>query len=493
MTIDNDLVWEGPGDLDGIGVHHDVFPMPNGNIIALTSQDTLLPVPDEIELPETYTGVDSLPWQGDRIVEWNRNRDEVWSWSVFDYFNFVDWNSNLYQALLDGPNSIPSNFHYEWTHSNTVWYDPIDNAVYLSVRNMSRITKIDYETGTITWNMGTEMPSGDVSVGTNLGFSWQHSVKILDNRNLMMYDNGNENNPFYSRGLEISFSETDSIPDTEIVWEYKLPDNVSSGLMSDCDRLSNGNSLLTSTTSNQILEVSPDSVKVWELLPNQDGSTYRSERIPGLYPQAYSVIQPDFIDEDSGPTIYLPIGGATLEYEIHNEGWINEIYEYSINDNLGWFSESGTIEISTGEYSIIPISGLVSNTGIIDTLEFIVIPQHAPLWYKVDTLFVSSQLSNSVGNLIPQKFELFPAFPNPFNPSTTIQFAVGAMHTSTLKVYDINGRLVKTLVDEKLDQGIYSVLWKGTDRFGRPASSGVYFYELQTEYFNQRRKMILLK
>ena len=492
MNIENELVWQGPSDLEGIGVHHDVFPMQNGNIIALTSQDTLLPVPEEIELPETYMYIDSLPWQGDRIVEWNRDGVEVWSWSVFDHFSFVDWNLNLYQDLLY-THPIPADFHYEWTHSNTVWYDPIDNAVYLSVRNMSRITKIDYDTGNIIWNMGQEMPSGDVTVGTDLGFSWQHSVKILDSQNLMMYDNGNENDPFYSRGLEISFTETDSISDTEIVWEYELPEDISSGLMSDCDRLSNGNSLLTSTTSNHILEVSPDSVKVWELLPNQNGSTYRSERILSLYPQAFSVIQPDFIDEESGPTIYLPIEGATLEYEIHNEGWINEIYEYSINDNLGWFSESGTIEISAGEYSIIPISGLVSNTGIIDTLEFIVIPQHAPLWYKVDTLFVSSQLSNSVGNLIPQKFELFPAFPNPFNPSTTIQFAVGAMHTSTLKVYDINGRLVKTLVDEKLDQGIYSVLWKGTDRFGRPVSSGVYFYELQTEYFNQRRKMILLK
>jgi len=211
--------------------------------------------------------------------------------------------------------------------------------------------------------MGQEMPSGDVIVGTDLGFSWQHSVKMLDNQNLMMYDNGNENDPFYSRGLEISFTETDSIPDTEIVWEYKLPDSVSSGLMSDCDRLPNGNSLLTSTTSNQILEVSPDSVKVWELLPFQEGSTFRSERIPGLFPQAFSVIQPDFIDEGFGPTIYLPSGETTLEYEIHNEGWMNETYEYSIIDNLGWFSETGTIEISPGIYAIIPMSGVIFDSG----------------------------------------------------------------------------------------------------------------------------------
>ncbi len=485
MTIDNDLAWQGPGDLEGIGVHHDVFPMPNGNIIALTSQDTLLPVPDEIELPETYSGIDALPWQGDRIVEWNRDGVEVWSWNVFDHFNFIDWNPDLYQSLL--VHNLPAEFHYEWTHSNTVWHDPIDNTVYLSVRNMSRITKIDYDTGDIMWNMGRDMPSEDVSVGTDLGFAGQHSIKILDNRNLMMYDNGNDNDPITSRGLEISMG-SDSLPNPEPVWQYELSQDVSSGLMSDCDRLQNGNSLLTSTVSNHLLEVSPDSTKVWELLPNQDGSTYRAERILGLYPQAFSIIRPDFIDEESGPTIYLPTGEATLEYKIHNKGWMNETYEYSINDNLGWFSETGTIEISPGAYAIIPMSGFISDPGIIDTLMFTVMPQHAPFRYKVDTLFVNNQLSNAVDNVFPQKFELYPAYPNPFNPIATIRFSVGSMHASTLNVYDTNGRLVTTLIDEVLIPGQHTIQWDAS-----PLTSGVYFLRFESGSFSQSQKLILIK
>ena len=490
ITIDNDLVWQGPGNLEGIGVHHDVFPMPNGNIIALTSQDTLLPVPDEIELPETYSGIDSLPWQGDRIVEWNRDGVEVWSWSVFDHFNFIDWNPDLYQSLL--VHNLPAEFHYEWTHSNTVWHDPIDNAMYLSVRNMSRITKIDYDTGDIIWNMGQDMPSGDVSVGTDLGFAGQHSIKILDNRNLMMYDNYNDSLSF-SRGLEVSFSGSDSLPDTELMWEYELPQDISSGLMSDCDRLPNGNSLLTSTTSNQILEVSPDSTKVWELLPNQDGSTYRAERLPGLYPQAFSIIRPDFIDEEFGPAIYLPTGEATLEYKIHNEGWMNETYEYSINDNLGWFSETGTIEISSGAYAIIPMSGLISDSGIIDTLMFTVMPQHAPLRYKVNTLFVNSQLSNSISNVFPQKFELYSAYPNPFNPITTLRYDLPENSYVNVTIYDMLGREVKTLINQTQDAGFKSVIWDATNDYGKPVSAGVYLYQIQAGEFVQTRKMVLLK
>jgi hypothetical protein len=403
-------------------------------------------------------------------VEWNRDGVEVWSWSVFDHFNFIDWNPDLYQSLL--VHNLPAEFHYEWTHSNTVWHDPIDNTVYLSVRNMSRITKIDYDTGDIMWNMGRDMPSEDVSVGTDLGFAGQHSIKILDNRNLMMYDNGNDNDPITSRGLEISMG-SDSLPNPEPVWQYELSQDVSSGLMSDCDRLQNGNSLLTSTVSNHLLEVSPDSTKVWELLPNQDGSTYRAERILGLYPQAFSIIRPDFIDEESGPTIYLPTGEATLEYKIHNKGWMNETYEYSINDNLGWFSETGTIGISPGGYAIIPMSGFISDSGIIDTLMFTVIPQHAPLRYKVNTLFVNSQLSNSVGNVLPQKFELYPAYPNPFNPSTSIEYKLNRPGSIKIQIFNVKGQLVETLDDSFKTPGNYSLKWQPIG-----LGSGQYYYQI---------------
>lgn len=287
-----------------------------------------------------------------------------------------------------------------------------------------------------------------------------------------MYDNGNDNDPITSRGLEISMG-SDSLPNPEPVWQYELSQDVSSGLMSDCDRLQNGNSLLTSTVSNHLLEVSPDSTKVWELLPNQDGSTYRAERILGLYPQAFSIIRPDFIDEESGPTIYLPTGEATLEYKIHNKGWMNETYEYSINDNLGWFSETGTIGISPGGYAIIPMSGFISDSGIIDTLMFTVIPQHAPLRYKVNTLFVNSQLSNSVGNVLPQKFELYPAYPNPFNPSTSIEYKLNRPGSIKIQIFNVKGQLVETLDDSFKTPGNYSLKWQPIG-----LGSGQYYYQI---------------
>ncbi|MDH3196835.1 MAG: T9SS type A sorting domain-containing protein [Candidatus Krumholzibacteria bacterium] len=85
------------------------------------------------------------------------------------------------------------------------------------------------------------------------------------------------------------------------------------------------------------------------------------------------------------------------------------------------------------------------------------------------------------------------AYPNPFNPSTTIRYAIKATAEVNLSVYDVHGRLVKTLVDEHQKQSEYTTVWNGTDARGNPVASGVYFYRLKTPVFVETRKMVLLK
>jgi ligand-binding sensor domain-containing protein len=96
---------------------------------------------------------------------------------------------------------------------------------------------------------------------------------------------------------------------------------------------------------------------------------------------------------------------------------------------------------------------------------------------------------------LPKAFSLAQNVPNPFNPSTTISYSVpegNPVHVS-LKLYDIRGRQICTLVDELRDAGVYNVFWDGTDEVGRRVSSGVYFYRIQAGDFVQTRKMVLLK
>jgi hypothetical protein len=87
------------------------------------------------------------------------------------------------------------------------------------------------------------------------------------------------------------------------------------------------------------------------------------------------------------------------------------------------------------------------------------------------------------------------AYPNPFNPTTTIKYSIASSGHVSLKIYNAAGQLVRTLVDEEQAPRAegFAVTWDGTSNHGQPVASGVYFYKLLTEGFSQTKKMALLK
>jgi flagellar hook assembly protein FlgD len=96
-------------------------------------------------------------------------------------------------------------------------------------------------------------------------------------------------------------------------------------------------------------------------------------------------------------------------------------------------------------------------------------------------------------NVIEITPKLFGNYPNPFNPSTTISYQLSTDSDVTLIIYNIKGQKVKTLVNETLPAGRYSVVWNGKDNNSKQTSSGIYFYKLSAGNFQQTRKMLLLK
>ncbi len=84
-------------------------------------------------------------------------------------------------------------------------------------------------------------------------------------------------------------------------------------------------------------------------------------------------------------------------------------------------------------------------------------------------------------------------YPNPFNPSTTIKYSIKERAHVSLKIYNVAGQLVKTLVDEEKAPGEYATGWNGRSDAGNPVSSGVYFYRLVTKNFTQTKKLVILK
>ena len=94
---------------------------------------------------------------------------------------------------------------------------------------------------------------------------------------------------------------------------------------------------------------------------------------------------------------------------------------------------------------------------------------------------------------VPDRYYLDSNYPNPFNPSTTIQFGIPEQSHVRLQIFNIRGELIRVLWDEIMDAGIHDVKWDGRNAIGHQVSTGVYFYRLQSGGFDKIVKMLLTK
>jgi hypothetical protein len=107
------------------------------------------------------------------------------------------------------------------------------------------------------------------------------------------------------------------------------------------------------------------------------------------------------------------------------------------------------------------------------------------LWRRpYDDAIIVKQISSEV----PDSYTLSQNFPDPFNPSTTIQYSVPTKGLVTLVVYDLLGRVVTTLVNETQSPGTYAVKWNASD-----IPSGTYFYRIQSDQYTDTKRMVLIK
>ncbi len=97
----------------------------------------------------------------------------------------------------------------------------------------------------------------------------------------------------------------------------------------------------------------------------------------------------------------------------------------------------------------------------------------------------------------PEKYILYQNYPNPFNPQTTIEYKIPAAGKVVLKIYNLIGQEVRTLINKEIPAGCHSVVWDGKDNLGNRVSSGVYFYKLDLnnllDISRQIKKLLLIK
>ncbi|MBK9404952.1 MAG: T9SS type A sorting domain-containing protein [Ignavibacteria bacterium] len=154
---------------------------------------------------------------------------------------------------------------------------------------------------------------------------------------------------------------------------------------------------------------------------------------------------------------------------------------YSTNTGQSWqFLGSGLPMVSVYDMKIHP------------TAYYLAIGTHGRSMYKIDLNTIIGINSNE--QLTASDYKLEQNFPNPFNPETTIKYSVSRKSFVQIKVYDISGKLINSLVAKELSAGSYSAVWNGKDITGNNVSSGIYFYNMTINGGKSvSRKMLLIK
>lgn len=141
-----------------------------------------------------------------------------------------------------------------------------------------------------------------------------------------------------------------------------------------------------------------------------------------------------------------------------------------------WFNRDGSMTVPPGPGDIWIITSSGSRT---------------PCDGNVYTF--TTPLGIEEGHEIPSRCVLHQNTPNPFNSGTSVSYSVMAKEKVRLKVYDLTGRVVKTLVDDMQNPGYYKIRWDGRDDKDKTLASGIYFYRMEIGGFKSTKKMILLR
>ena len=383
FDINGEIIFQTPSDY---GAHHH-FIKKDSTYFLIDAINELNPCPENCP--------DNLPqeiyWQGDRFVEINSNGDILWDWSTFDYIDLNDYNP-LYLDRLS--NSYPMQNSMDWTHSNSIFYD--NQNIFVSIRNLSRIVKIDYNTKELVWHLGDINFMDEFYFNNTIDFSGQHSVEILDNDNILFFDNHSYLEPEISRCIEFSYNEiNDSV---YVAWEYILP-NLFTGSRGECNRLMNGNTLINVGRTGNLIEVNNDDEIVWHLRMidnNSDVSSYRALRVDHLYPLIFS-FEMDNMDGNYIDQNYNINYSDTLSGTIYNKGWKPQSYTYTLLDQLGNVIYNDVISIDASDSGLIL---LPTEQLVVDNNQYIIriTPDSNISSYQEIVFYISGSILGDINN-----------------------------------------------------------------------------------------------
>jgi len=342
---------------DDLGFHHHMSKTNHGTYFGLINSYEVHDCPEGLcSLFDLISNPNGIIWKGDKILELNSNGEIIWEWNTFDYIDVENYNSHYF-------NLQPWNdYMVDWTHSNEVFYNENDNAVYLSIRNLNTITKIDYDSKEVIWHLGDIDTFGDNSFFNSYPtFNHQHSPKILDNNHLLLFNNGTYNIPQVSSCQEYSINGNS----LESIWEYILPDSLYTGARGECQRLDNGNTFIATGKSSNCLIINQYDDIVWHVVVKSESglgqsSINRSFKVNSLFPSSFNIEFNNYLGTIESP--YIAIYDNNLILNVINNGWMDDIYNVNINNENG-FQYNDTIILNSNASHImnVDIAEIMSN------------------------------------------------------------------------------------------------------------------------------------
>jgi arylsulfate sulfotransferase len=274
-------------------VHHDSIRLPNGNTAVIGSVEKLFPPGTQGSLSP-----DPVDILGDMIVVLDKNWQVTWFWSQFDHLDVARaaiLGETCHAPTQPGcPPVLLASVANDWTHSNSLFYDPSDGNFIMSSRHQDWVFKIDYSNGAgtkdILWRMGV---GGDFTINSSDPYPWfshQHDAAFENGGTTLMtvYDNGNTRVALFpgsnSRGQAFTVDQVNKTV-TPVV---NVDLGVYSFALGSAQLLSNGNYMFESgifpfggfPTFSQTIEISGGTTQVFNV---QAPPSYRSWLMPSLY------------------------------------------------------------------------------------------------------------------------------------------------------------------------------------------------------------------
>jgi hypothetical protein len=195
----------------------------------------------------------------------------------------------------------------------------------------------------------------------------------------------------------------------------------------------------------------------------------------------------------NGTSHYNPFGGYTTKFIYSGNPVAGTGWNQPLESDVRFYVSTGPVNMNPGDTQTIVTAQIIARgTSYLNSIT--ILKQYADI---VKQYYQSCYTSIPIGiqelSETANKFMLYQNYPNPFNPETKIKFEIPNSKFETnpkteIRIYDILGREIKTLVNEQLKPGIYEVEFDGTN-----LPSGVYFYKLVSGDFTQSKKMVLIK